>query len=136
METLSGLIGKIVCVLTLEGRSLVGTLKGVDNVGNLVLEEAHERTFHLDKGMQMEPMGLYLIRGDSLFVVLSFVSYIFSLKMLPYPSPLTLIFSSSLTVTFCSGVMGEVDPELDAAVNWDAVRGEPLDGIVLSGGQQ
>ena len=65
MDTLQMLLGKVVCVLTLEGRSLVGTLKGIDSVGNIVLENAHERTFHTDKGMQMEPMGLYLIRGDS-----------------------------------------------------------------------
>ena len=32
--------------------------------------------------------------------------------------------------------MGEVDSELDSAVDWDSVRGEPLDGIILSGGQQ
>jgi len=68
METLPALLGKLVCVLTLEGRNLVGKLKGVDNLGNLVLEDTYERTFHLDKGMQLEPMGLYLVRGDSLFV--------------------------------------------------------------------
>ena len=68
MESLAALIGKVVLVVTLEGRSLVGTLKGYDNVCNLVLENTFERTFHLDKGMQLEPMGLYLVRGDSLCV--------------------------------------------------------------------
>lgn len=29
--------------------------------------------------------------------------------------------------------MGEVDSELDAAVDWDAVRGAPPEGIVLVG---
>lgn len=66
MDSLKPLVGKMVLVVTLEGRSLVGTLKGFDSVCNLVLENAFERTFHLDKGMQLEPMGLYLVRGDSL----------------------------------------------------------------------
>ncbi len=68
MESLQPLLGKVVVVVTLEGRCLVGTLKGFDSVCNLVLENAFERTFHLDKGMQLEPMGLYLVRGDSLCV--------------------------------------------------------------------
>jgi small nuclear ribonucleoprotein (snRNP)-like protein len=62
------LVGKVVCIVTLEGRCLVGTLRGVDLVNNLVLENSHERTFHADRGMEMEPMGLYLVRGDSLCV--------------------------------------------------------------------
>ena len=69
MESLQPLLGKQVIVVTLEGRCLVGTLKGFDSVCNLVLENAFERTFHLDKGMQLEPMGLYLVRGDSLCVL-------------------------------------------------------------------
>jgi hypothetical protein len=28
--------------------------------------------------------------------------------------------------------MGEVDAELDASVNWDAVRGVPVGAVVLS----
>ena len=68
MESLQPLLGKVVVVVTLEGRCLVGTLKGYDSVCNLVLENAFERTFHLDRGMQLEPMGLYLVRGDSLCV--------------------------------------------------------------------
>ena len=68
MNSLQPLVGKVVVVVTLEGRCLVGTLKGYDSVCNLVLENAFERTFHLDRGMQLEPMGLYLVRGDSLCV--------------------------------------------------------------------
>ena len=68
VSLLAELLGKQVCVVTLEGRCLVGTLRGVDGVNNLVLENTHERTFHADRGMEMEPMGLYLVRGDSLCV--------------------------------------------------------------------
>jgi small nuclear ribonucleoprotein (snRNP)-like protein len=67
MDSVAALVGKKVIVVTLEGRNLIGTLKGYDlKTCNLVLENTFERTFHLDRGMQLEPMGLYLVRGDSL----------------------------------------------------------------------
>lgn len=67
METaFASLVGTRVCVVTLEGRSLVGTLKGFDGLWNLVLENALERLFSPDRGMEEEPLGLYLVRGDSL----------------------------------------------------------------------
>jgi len=47
-----------------------------------------------------------------------------------------LFFLPTLSIfNFCSGLLGEVDNDLDTAVDWDSVRGEPLDGIILSGGQ-
>lgn len=60
-----------------------------------------------------------------------------SLKAIPImqitsPSPLTP-FHVSLIIF--SGLLGEVDRDSDSAVDWDTVRGEPLDGIVLTGGQ-
>lgn len=65
MDMLKDLVGKLVCVITLEGRTIVGTLKGQDAAGNVVLSEAHERIFSSDKGMEQDPLGLYLVRGDS-----------------------------------------------------------------------
>jgi U6 snRNA-associated Sm-like protein LSm8 len=65
MEYLKELHDKVVSVITLDGRCIVGTLKGSDPTCNLVLADSHERVFSEDKGMEMEPLGLYLIRGDS-----------------------------------------------------------------------
>ena len=65
---LQPLVGLVVLVVTLEGRTVVGTLKGYDSVGNVVLSDAHERLFSPDRGMEREPLGLYLIRGDALCV--------------------------------------------------------------------
>lgn len=65
---LQPLVGLVVLVVTLEGRTVVGTLKGYDSVGNVVLSDAHERLFSADRGMEREPLGLYLIRGDALCV--------------------------------------------------------------------
>jgi U6 snRNA-associated Sm-like protein LSm8 len=65
MEYVKDLVDKVVTVITLEGRHLVGTLKGHDQVLNLVLSDTHERIFTEDSGMQREPLGLYIVRGDS-----------------------------------------------------------------------
>ena len=68
MEAATELIGQLVCVVTLEGRNIVGTLRGIDGVWNLILENAHERLFSRDGGMERDPLGLYVVRGDSLCV--------------------------------------------------------------------
>ncbi len=68
MDAFPELVGKLVLVVTLEGRSIVGTLRGTDAVWNLVLENAHERLFSAERGMETDPLGLYLVRGDALCV--------------------------------------------------------------------
>ena len=65
MEYFKDLVGKVVLVITLDGRCLVGALKGYDGTANLILGDAHERIFSDDKGMEAEPLGLYIVRGDS-----------------------------------------------------------------------
>ena len=45
-----------------------GTLKGVDQAVNLVLDKSHERVFSTDTGVQVEVLGLYIIRGDNMYV--------------------------------------------------------------------
>ena len=67
-SAVSALVGSRVCIVTLDGRSLIGVLKGFDGMWNLVLENAFERLFFPDRGMEEEPLGLYLVRGDSLCV--------------------------------------------------------------------
>ena len=131
---ISELVGKVVCIVTLEGRCLVGTLRGIDPVNNLVLENSHERTFHADRGMEMEPMGLYIVRGDSLCVGCGDAGVrgrrraarrwprpprVFHPSPFPSPPPR-------------SGIIGEIDGELDASVDWDAVRGAQPEGIVIN----
>ena len=69
MESLPELVGKVVTVLTLDGRTLVGTLRGLDALCNLVLEGAHERVFSAAGGVEREPLGLFLVRGDTVAVI-------------------------------------------------------------------
>ncbi|CDS03735.1 hypothetical protein LRAMOSA01136 [Lichtheimia ramosa] len=68
MTLLSPFLNKTVLVVTLDGRVLVGTLKGTDQNANVILEKCQERVFSMD-GTEVVPLGLYLVRGDSLCTV-------------------------------------------------------------------
>jgi U6 snRNA-associated Sm-like protein LSm8 len=65
MDYLPELKDKKVNVITMDGRCIVGILKGSDSVCNLVLQDTEERIFSTDKGMEVQPLGLYIVRGDS-----------------------------------------------------------------------
>ena len=57
---------KQVSIITNDGRNYSGTLKGYDQAVNVILEHSHERVFSLDEGVQQNPLGLYIIRGDNI----------------------------------------------------------------------
>jgi U6 snRNA-associated Sm-like protein LSm8 len=84
-----------VCVITTDGRTLVGTLISYDNTTNLILTETIERIIRQvddeEESSQLEH-GLYLVRGDTVVLV------------------------------------GGVDEELDASINWSKVNGDPIGG--------
>lgn len=81
---LNELMEKCVNVITTDGRNIVGILKGFDQVQNLILGESHERVFSDTTGVIQQPLGLYIIRGDTMydficifiFVLLSFLYYL------------------------------------------------------------
>ena len=41
---------------------------GFDQALNVILEECFERVFSTDMGMEQNPLGLYIIRGDNMCV--------------------------------------------------------------------
>ncbi|CAO3587542.1 unnamed protein product [Absidia cylindrospora] len=49
-------------------RILVGTLRGTDQTSNVILEKCEERVFS-STGTEVNPLGLYLIRGDNICTV-------------------------------------------------------------------
>ncbi len=53
-------------MLTNDGRHLVGTLRGYDQATNLILDDAHERVYQDDAGVETIPLGLYVVRGDNM----------------------------------------------------------------------
>jgi U6 snRNA-associated Sm-like protein LSm8 len=60
---------EVVCVLTADGRLIVGQLVGHDQVQNLIMNDAHERVYSADENVEKVPLGLYVIRGDNLCVI-------------------------------------------------------------------
>ena len=66
---LSEYVGRIVLVVTCDGRTIVGVLKGFDQTTNVILAQSHERIFSEDEGVQRAPLGLYLVRGDNVALV-------------------------------------------------------------------
>lgn len=58
-----------ICVVTCDGRIIIGKLIGHDQVQNLILNEAHERIYSDDMDVEEMPLGIYLVRGDNLCAV-------------------------------------------------------------------
>ncbi|USP76150.1 hypothetical protein yc1106_03424 [Curvularia clavata] len=69
---LNAYLNKRVSVLTIDGRVMVGILHSCDGSMNLVLQGATERIIRpADEDVPSEevPLGLYIIRGDTVAVV-------------------------------------------------------------------
>ncbi|KAI9493236.1 hypothetical protein BDB00DRAFT_380753 [Zychaea mexicana] len=69
MSLLQPYVDQSVLVITLDGRVLVGILKGTDQTANVILTNCEERVFSSVDGTQVVPLGLYLVRGDSIVTV-------------------------------------------------------------------
>lgn len=63
---LQDFLEKVVTIVTNDGRNIVGTLKGFDQVQNLILADTHERVYSEDKGVSQQILGLYIVRGDTM----------------------------------------------------------------------
>jgi len=65
---LAGMVDRRVHVITNDGRHVVGTLRGFDQVVNVILEDCRERVYSSESGVEEAPLGLYVIRGDNVCV--------------------------------------------------------------------
>ena len=65
------IVAESVYVLTCDGRVLVGTLVGNDQVQNLILNDTVERVYSSSSDEEVEEveLGLYVVRGDSLCLI-------------------------------------------------------------------
>ena len=69
MLELSGLIGEPVVVRTSDGREVVGTLQGYDQLLNLVLQDCAETTVQGDEG-KGRSLGTVVCRGTAVTSVM------------------------------------------------------------------
>ena len=61
-----------ICVITSDGRTIIGVLAGNDQVQNLILNDAQERVYSDDAPVETVDLGLYVIRGDNVCMVAEF----------------------------------------------------------------
>ncbi|CAK9784757.1 u6 snRNA-associated sm-like protein lsm8 [Cutaneotrichosporon oleaginosum] len=69
MSALDGFRDQLVQVVLFDGRVIVGKLKGSDNFCNIILSDSVEREYAPDRGVEMVPLGLYMIKGDNIVFV-------------------------------------------------------------------
>ena len=62
-------------LITQDGRVIVGTLRGHDAAGSMILSGCIERIFSTDAGVEEVPLGLYIVRGDSMCVLQRYPPY-------------------------------------------------------------
>lgn len=74
-----------ITVITCDGRIIIGTLVGHDQVQNLVLNEAHERVYSVEDDMEQVSLGLYVIRGDNVALIADAKDWDDNLKVEPLP---------------------------------------------------
>ena len=63
------LINQPVQVITNEGRVFIGELMSFDQSMNVMLKSCIEKIYSEEKGVKLEKMGLYLIRGDNVAII-------------------------------------------------------------------
>ena len=66
---LASMLNARVHLITNDGRHVVGTLRGFDQVTNVILEDCSERVYSSESGVEEAPLGLYMIRGDNVALV-------------------------------------------------------------------
>jgi U6 snRNA-associated Sm-like protein LSm8 len=68
-STLSEWKSKPVTVLTCDGRLISGTLRGYDQLQNLVLQKSYETVYSRDSPPERIELGLFVVRGDNVAVI-------------------------------------------------------------------
>ncbi|KAK6443236.1 U4/U6-U5 snRNP complex subunit LSM8 [Oleoguttula sp. CCFEE 5521] len=69
--SLNSYLNKKVLILTVDGRTLTGTLISCDQVTNIVLQDTIERIIREsddEEPSAEQPHGLYLVRGDNVVI--------------------------------------------------------------------
>ena len=59
-----------------------GTMAGYDQKSNVVLSDTKERVYSMEEGVEEIPLGLYLVKGDQMYVILPLCTILFHLTRL------------------------------------------------------
>ncbi|KAJ3156103.1 exosome nuclease subunit [Geranomyces michiganensis] len=64
MTDIANWVDTLIQVVLIDGRVIMGTLKGYDQQNNLIMSNASERVFSGEEGVESVPLGLYIVRGE------------------------------------------------------------------------
>jgi U6 snRNA-associated Sm-like protein LSm8 len=81
-------------------------MAGFDQKSNVVLSESKERVYSMEEGVEEIPLGLYLVKGDMVYVHST-------------PCSLSLIIPPSVLI-------GEIDEAIDQSVDLSTIHAEPI----------
>ncbi len=84
-------------------------MAGYDQRSNVVISECKERVYSIEEGVEEIPLGLYLVKGDMMYVLILhfFVPSLWSVSIL----------------------IGEIDDAIDQSVDLSTIRAEPIPPI-------
>lgn len=85
-----------------------GKLRGYDPRTNVILSDCVEREYSTDQGVEMIPLGLYMIKGDNVYALLYF---------------------SGNTRLINRAMVAEMDEEKDSTIDYTEIKAEPLGEI-------
>ncbi|XP_075257589.1 U6 snRNA-associated Sm-like protein LSm8 isoform X1 [Convolutriloba macropyga] len=68
-SALDVMVNCTVCIVTCDGRTILGTLSGFDQTINLILKQCRERVYSPEAGVEEVELGLYIVRGDNVAVI-------------------------------------------------------------------
>lgn len=97
---------------------MVGTLKGYDQVINIILSDCEERVYS-SKGVEIVHLGLYVIRGDDVYNHHHYHQYNNNFNILPF-------YFFLLPQRAC---IGEIDSEIDKDLDFTKIKADPLDPV-------
>mmetsp|Transcript_9317 Transcript_9317/g.23177 ORF Transcript_9317/g.23177 Transcript_9317/m.23177 type:complete len:96 (-) Transcript_9317:1555-1842(-) len=86
-STLAEWRDKPVCVVTGDGRIILGELVGHDQVQNLILNDAKERVYSSGSPLEIVELGLYVIRGDNVCLVADYDESLWTDEAVPPIAP-------------------------------------------------
>ncbi|RDX42440.1 hypothetical protein OH76DRAFT_1488649 [Lentinus brumalis] len=115
-----------VLLILQDGRAIVGVMAGFDQKSNVVLSDSKERVYSMEEGVEEIPLGLYLVKGDQMYVTLSVRRSV--LGMSPQRAAPRMRYHTRLTEAR-SVLIGELDEAADKAVDLSTIRAEPLPPI-------
>lgn len=91
----------------------------------MVLSNSTERVFSSEEGVEEVPLGLYLVKGETMYA-LSLCAFLVT----SYPvTRNTIIRCSNLLHSINSTLIGELDAEKDSATDFGSIRADPLPPI-------